>query len=103
MIAEAEMLDVAALLVRLSELGPPSEVRSQSARIAAEALGFGPIAQSVPNPTHHFFGSGRVFHDFANGDQFWIGYSYEHRSSQNQGVGGTVLPSAATDTRFLEH
>jgi DNA-binding CsgD family transcriptional regulator len=40
MIAEAEMLDVAALLVRLSELGPQSEVRSQSARIAAEALGF---------------------------------------------------------------
>lgn len=74
-----------------------------SALSAAEALGFGPIAQSVPNPTHHFFGSGRVFHDLANGDQFWIGYSYEHRSSDNQGVGGTVLPSAATDTRFLEH
>ena len=70
---------------------------------AADAFGFGPIAQSVPNPTHHFFGSGRIFHDFENGDQFWIGYSYEHRSSHNQGVGGTVLPSAATDTRFLEH
>lgn len=70
---------------------------------AAESFGLGPIAQSVPNPTHHFFGSGRVFHDLANGDQFWIGYSYEHRSSHNQGVGGTVLPSAATDTRFLEH
>ncbi|HEV2396761.1 MAG TPA: TonB-dependent receptor [Candidatus Sulfotelmatobacter sp.] len=70
---------------------------------AAESLGFGPIAQSLPNPTHHFFGSGRVFHDFANGDQFWIGYSYEHRSSQNQGAGGTTLPSAATDTHFFEH
>ncbi|PYQ38380.1 MAG: hypothetical protein DMG99_19040, partial [Acidobacteria bacterium] len=70
---------------------------------AAESLGFGTLAQSVPNPTHHFFGSGRVFHDLANGDQFWFGYSYEHRSSQNQGVGGTVLPSAATDTHFLEH
>jgi hypothetical protein len=74
-----------------------------SALSEAESLGFGPIAQSVPNPTHHFFGSGRVFHDLDNGDQFWIGYSYEHRSSQNQGVGGTVLPSAATNTRFLEH
>ena len=45
---------------------------------AAESLGFGPIAQTVPNPSRHFFGSGRVFHDLANGDQFWIGYSYEH-------------------------
>lgn len=70
---------------------------------AAEALGFGPIAQTVANPTHHFFGSGRVFHDLAKGDQFWIGYSYEHRSSQNSNVGGTILPSAATDLHFLEH
>ncbi len=70
---------------------------------AAESYGFGPFAQTVPNPTHHFFGSGRIFHDLANGDQFWIGYSYEHRSAENQNVGGTTLPSAATDTRFLEH
>jgi Carboxypeptidase regulatory-like domain len=70
---------------------------------AAESLGFGAIAQTIANPTHHFFGSGRIFHDLANGDQFWIGYSYEHRSSENSNVGGTILPSAATDTRFLEH
>jgi Carboxypeptidase regulatory-like domain len=70
---------------------------------AAESLGLGPFAQTVPNPTHHFFGSGRIFHDFVNGDQFWIGYSYEHRSAENQNAGGTTLPSAATDTRFLEH
>jgi hypothetical protein len=70
---------------------------------AAESLGFGSIAQTVPNPTHHFFGSGRIFHDLANGDQFWIGYSYEHRSSENQNVGGNTLPSAATNTHFLEH
>ncbi|HWY20411.1 MAG TPA: carboxypeptidase regulatory-like domain-containing protein [Candidatus Acidoferrum sp.] len=69
----------------------------------AEALGYGPIAQTVPNPTHHFFGSGRIFHDLSNGDQFWIGYSYEHRSVENQNVGGTTLPSAGTDTHFLEH
>jgi hypothetical protein len=70
---------------------------------AAESLGLGPFAQTVPNPTRHFFGSGRIFHDFVNGDQFWIGYSYEHRSAENQNIGGTTLPSAATDTRFLEH
>ncbi|HEY6372002.1 MAG TPA: TonB-dependent receptor [Candidatus Sulfotelmatobacter sp.] len=74
-----------------------------SAIAAAEALGLGPIAPTVANPSRHFFGSGRVFHDFANGDQFWMGYSYEHRSSQNSNVGGTMLPSTGTDTSFLEH
>jgi hypothetical protein len=61
------------------------------------------LPQTVPNPTHHFFGSGRIFHDSSNSDQFWIGYSYEHRSVENQSVGGTTLPSAGTDTqlRFL--
>lgn len=78
-------------------------IMDASATSAAEADGFGPFAQSVANPTHHFFGSGRIFHDLANGDQFWIGYSYEHRSSENSNVGGTILPSAATDTHFLEH
>src|SRR5579864_299000 len=79
------------------------DIMDVNAIAAAESLGFGPIAQTLPNPTHHFFGSGRVFHDLANGDQFWIGYSYEHRSSENQGAGGTTLPSAATNTHFLEH
>jgi hypothetical protein len=70
---------------------------------AAESAGFGPFSQNVANPTHHFFGSGRVFHDLVNGDQFWAGYSYEHRSSENSGVGGTTLSTAGTDTHFLEH
>jgi hypothetical protein len=69
----------------------------------AESLGYGSFAQTVPNPTHHFFGSGRIFHDFSNGDQFWIGYSYEHRSVENQNVGGTILPGAGTGAHFLEH
>jgi len=69
----------------------------------AEAAGLSPGPQTVPNPTHHFFGSGRVFHDLTNGDQFWIGYSYEHRSVQNQGIGGFTLASAGTDSSFLEH
>ncbi len=63
----------------------------------------GPIQQNVPNPTRHFFGSGRVFHDFSDKDQFWIGYSYERRTADNQLVGGTVLPEAGTDTKFQEH
>ncbi len=79
------------------------DIIDANAIAAAESLGFGPFAQTLTNPTHHFFGSGRIFHDLANGDQFWIGYSYEHRSAGNQNAGGTTLPSAATNTRFLEH
>jgi hypothetical protein len=91
------------LLALDEDLQDQQGVIDPTALAAAESLGFGSIAQTVPNPTHHFFGSGRIFHDFANGDQFWIGYSYEHRSVENQNVGGTILPSAGTNTHFLEH
>jgi hypothetical protein len=63
----------------------------------------GPINTNVPNPTHHYFLSGRVFHDYGQANQFWMGYSYEHRTITNFGVGGTVLPSAGTNTLFFEH
>jgi hypothetical protein len=91
------------LLALDEDLQDQQGVVDPTALAAAESLGFGAIPQTVANPTHHFFGSGRIFHDFANGDQFWIGYSYEHRSVENQNVGGTTLPSAGTDTHFLEH
>jgi len=91
------------LLALDEDLQDQQAVIDPTALAAAESLGLGTIAQTVANPTHHFFGSGRIFHDFSNGDQFWIGYSYEHRSVENQNVGGTTLPSAGTDTRFLEH
>ena len=63
----------------------------------------GPVRENVPAPIHHFFGSGRIFHDFASGDQFWIGYSYEHQSFKNQNVGGTILPEAGYSSTPLEH
>ena len=63
----------------------------------------GLIQDNVPNPTRHFFGSGRIFHDFSSNDQFWVGYSFERRTVQNQGVGGTGLPEAGTNTNFQEH
>jgi hypothetical protein len=91
------------LLALDEDLQDQQAIVDPTAIAAAESLGFGSIAQAVANPTHHFFGSGRIFHDFSNGDQFWIGYSYEHRTVENQNVGGTILPSAATDTHFLEH
>jgi Carboxypeptidase regulatory-like domain len=62
----------------------------------------GPINENVPNPTHHYFLSGRVFHDYGQANQFWVGYSYEHRTVANLGVGGTVLPTAGVNTLFFE-
>ena len=61
------------------------------------------INENVPQAMRHFFGSGRVFHDFNDKDHIWIGYSFEHQSNNNVGAGGNVLPEAATNTRFLEH
>jgi hypothetical protein len=61
------------------------------------------IDANVPAPQRHFFGSFRAFHDFDNGDQFWIGYSYEDQLSKNQGVGGLVLQEAGYTTGFTEH
>jgi hypothetical protein len=63
----------------------------------------GAINENVSAPMRHFFGSGRVFHDLANGDQFWIGYSYERQTNHNQNVGGTVLPEAGYNTKSQEH
>jgi Carboxypeptidase regulatory-like domain len=91
------------LLALDEDLNDQQAIIDSDAIAAAESLGFSAGPQTVPNPTHHFFGSGRIFHDFANGDQAWIGYSYEHRSVNNQGVGGTTLASAGTNTQFLEH
>ncbi len=91
------------LLALDEDLDDQRAIVDSQAIAAAQSLGFGPFAQTVPFPTHHFFGSGRLFHDLSNGDQFWVGYSYEHRSIENQNAGGTILPSAATDTHFLEH
>ena len=61
------------------------------------------ISDNVPAPQRHFFGSFRAFHDFANGDQFWIAYSYEYQTMKNQGVGGLVLREAGYNTRSDEH
>jgi hypothetical protein len=63
----------------------------------------GAIDENLSAPMHHFFGSGRIFHDLANGDQFWIGYSYERQTNKNQNVGGTVLPEAGYNSTNQEH
>ena len=61
------------------------------------------INANVPAPQRHFFGSFRAFHDFDNGDQVWVGYSYEDQKLKNQGVGGLVLSEAGYTTGFTEH
>jgi hypothetical protein len=63
----------------------------------------GAIHENASAPMRHFFGSGRVFHDQGNGDQFWIGYSYERQTNKNQNVGGTVLPEAGYNLENQEH
>ena len=69
-----------------------------------DAIGLsGPIHENVPDPSHHFFGQVRVFHELANGDLFWISYSNEDTSIKNYGVGGTILPEAAYDGSFDEN
>ena len=68
---------------------------------------FGPdntiIEDNVAAPERHFFGSFRAFHDFTSGDQFWISYSLESESQENQGVGGTVLREAGYSIKSREH
>jgi hypothetical protein len=62
-----------------------------------------PIHENVPAPIHHSFAEGRVFHELSNGDLFWIGYSYENSSYQNQNVGGNVLPEAGYNSLTVEN
>jgi hypothetical protein len=64
---------------------------------------FGPIHENVPAPIHHSFAEGRVFHQLANGDLFWIGYSYENSSYKNQNVGGNVLPEPGYNSATVEN
>jgi hypothetical protein len=79
-----------------------ADTNNQQAIVVADGPN-GAINANVLNPTHHYFVSGRVFHDYREGKQLWIGYSYEQNTVKNRGVGGTVLPEAGTDTMFLEH
>jgi hypothetical protein len=74
----------------------------QQAVVVAEDLN-GAVNENVPVPMQHYFISGRFFHDLKNGSQIWAGYSFEHETTNNFGVGGTVLPEAGTDSHFLEH
>ena len=74
----------------------------QQAVVAALGLN-GPINLNVPNPDHHSFLSGRVFHQRREGEQLSVSYSYEHETIKNLGVGGTVLPEAGTNSLSFEH
>jgi hypothetical protein len=62
----------------------------------------GPIQENVSSPQSRLFASGRIHHYFSDTNDLWIGYSYEDRSAQNQGVGGFVLPEAGSNSEFRE-
>lgn len=83
-------------------LGADYDLLDQQAFVNA-ATASGLVQENVPSPSHHFFGSSRIFHDYGQGDQLWLGYSWEHRDAHNQGVGGTTLPEAGYSTLFEEH
>jgi hypothetical protein len=83
-------------------LGADYDLLDQQAFVNA-ATASGLVQENVPSPSHHFFGSGRIFHDYGQGNQLWVGYSWEHRDTHNQGVGGTTLPEAGYNTLFEEH
>ena len=63
----------------------------------------GPVHQTVATPLHHLFVAARAFHDYPQGDQLWVSYSYEYETQKNQGVGGTVLPEAGANYSSFEH
>lgn len=76
---------------------------TQSQAIVNAVTLAGPVNQAVPTPQKHFFGSFRAFHDYGNGNQFWIGYSYEWGHQLNLGIGGTALPEAGYQSTLMEH
>jgi len=71
--------------------------------VSATGANLLPIHDNVPAPERHAFASFRAFHDFANGDQVWIGYFFESETRENQGVGGTVLREAGYTQIGREH
>ena len=84
-------------------LSMEQDADDQQASVYAQTTPSTLIQENVANPTRHFFGSGRVFHNLVNGDQFWTAYSYEHETTNNQGVGGNVLPEAGSNAHSQEH
>jgi hypothetical protein len=61
----------------------------------------GPIRTNVSSPRRTALLAGRLT-GTSGATIYTIGYSYESRHGENQGVGGTTLPEAATETRFRE-
>lgn len=83
-------------------LSMEGDVDNLEAVVFAHGVNNVPINDNVPAPQRHFFGSFRAFHDFVNGDQLWVAYSYEYQMNKNQGVGGVVLREAGYNTKVTE-
>lgn len=63
----------------------------------------GEVHENAAQPMRHSLISGRAFHDYGQGNEFWIGYSFEHRTDENLFVGGLVLPQAGAHDANNEH
>ena len=63
----------------------------------------GNIQENVAAPARNLLVAGKINHTFSDTHSFSLFYSYQNRSNRNQGVGGIVLPEAATNTKFTEH
>jgi hypothetical protein len=63
----------------------------------------GNIQENVATPARNLLVAGKINHVFSDTHNISLFYSYQNRSSQNQGVGGIVLPEAGTNNEFSEH
>src|SRR5262249_23832113 len=64
------------------------------ASIVHAQLPAGLLVENVPSPMRHWFNAARITHQFIGGSMFWLSYSYEDRTTKNQGIGGN-LPSTS--------
>jgi outer membrane receptor protein involved in Fe transport len=62
----------------------------------------GKIAENVATPLRNLLVAGRISHQVSDNNNFSLLYSYQNRTSRNQGVGGITLPEAGFDSQLVE-
>jgi hypothetical protein len=61
------------------------------------------IQANVDSPVRNFLIAGEVARAATPKSSFSIRYSFQNRSLRNQGIGGSVIAEAGTNSRFREH
>jgi hypothetical protein len=62
----------------------------------------GPIRQNIATPARNVLATGSVTHQHSEKTTIAVGLSYRKEATDNQGVGGFTLPSAATNWNQIE-